>query len=121
MFKGDIIKQKNIIESLEINLKILYILNLLDLFFTKMLLHYGSDMFVEANTFMKPIINGPVSILLKVILFGAVLLYWYKRNLKSNEKELKISILASKICVILYLLINISHFIYIGMFFYLKI
>ena len=39
----------------------LYILNLTDLFFTKFLLWKAPDLFREANSFMKLIINVPLS------------------------------------------------------------
>ena len=116
----NIIRKNSGLERLEKNLKFLYILNIVDLFFTKILLRIGPDMFMEANEFLKPIINGYMSYVLKIFVFGIILIYWYKRSFSSNEKQLKISIYASKVCLVLYLLINILHIIYTIMFFYIK-
>lgn len=108
------------IEKLAKNLRLLYLFNLLDLFFTKTLLFLAPNMFIEANGFMAPIIDGFMPYILKIFVFAIVLLYWYKRSFSSNCRQLKLSINVSKICLIIYGLINIFHLIYIFMFLYIK-
>lgn len=117
----DIIRKNSSLQKLKSNLKLLYTLNIMDLFFTKMLLRIGPNIFMEANKILEPIINGYIPYLLKIFIFGLISIYWYKRSFFSNEKQLKISIYASNVCLILYLLINISHIIYLVMFFYIKL
>lgn len=108
------------IEKLAKNLKLLYLFNLLDLFFTKTLLFLAPNMFMEANGFLAPIIEGVMPYILKIIIFALVLLYWYKRSFSSDSRQLKLSINASKVCLIIYGLINIFHLIYTFMFLYIK-
>lgn len=118
LLKVNTLKEINILER---NLKVLYILNILDLIFTKTLLYCAPNIFMEANIFMEPIINSYIAYMLKIFLFGAVLFYWYKRSLRSNKKQLMLSIKVSKICVFGYLIINIMHIIYFFMIIFLKI
>lgn len=91
--------------KLKVNLRILYVLNLSDLFFTKILLAIEPTMFKEANIFLAPVIDGALPYFLKIIVCGGVLYYCKE----SNEKEMKISIIASRGLLIFYTLINLLH------------
>lgn len=95
--------------KLKVNLRMLYVLNLSDLFFTKILLAIEPTMFKEANIFLAPVIDGALPYFLKIIVCGGVLYYWYFRSKESNEKEMKISIIASRGLLIFYTLINLLH------------
>ena len=105
--------------KLKINLIALYVLNLSDLFFTKIILKVEPTMFREANIFLAPIIDGIIPYFLKIIVIGAVLYYWYFRNRESNDKELKKSMIASLIMVVLYGMINLLHLFNVALIFYL--
>ena len=87
----------------------LYILNLTDLFFTKFLLWKAPDLFREANSFMKLIINGIEPYFLKIGVFALVLIYWYWRSEKSNITQIKRSILVGQILIGAYVLMNVIH------------
>lgn len=106
--------------KLKINLIILYILNLTDLFFTKYLLAVEPTMFREANIFLEPIINGVGPYFLKIILVGGVLYYWYFMSRKSDDKEMNRSLVASIGLLIVYLGINILHLFNLFIMFYFK-
>lgn len=97
----------------------LYILNLTDLFFTKFLLWKAPDLFREANSFMKLIINGIEPYFLKIGVFALVLIYWYWRSEKSNLTQMKRSIFVGKVLIGAYAIINIMHL--INMIIYLKV
>ena len=107
-------------DELRYFLIVLYTLNVTDLIFTRILLGYGNDFFMEANIIMRPIINSVIAIILKLVLFGLVLLYWYRRSYKSNEEQLVRSIKLSKICTFSYSIINLSHILCMCLLFYIK-
>lgn len=88
---------------------VLYGLNISDLFFTRFLLNADPHLFIEANIFLRPIINSWQIYLVKIVLLALVLLYWYRRSKKSTEKQLRNSIFVSRILVIAYSLINCLH------------
>lgn len=98
-----------LITSLQNNLAFLYLLNLIDLLWTKLLLQFGDGLFTEINLFLNPLINGAAPYFLKIFLFLFVLFYWYKRSLSSTVKELKLSLNMSKICIGFYSLIILIH------------
>lgn len=99
----------NIYYKLKVSLIILYILNLSDLFFTKTLLRIEPNMFKKANVILAPIIGGIAPYFLKIIVVGLVLYYWYFRSSKSNEKEIKRSLVVSWGLLVFYILINCIH------------
>ena len=105
---------------LKLNLIILYLLNLSDLFFTKVLLNTAPDMFREANIFLLPIVGGMAPYFLKIIVIGGVLYYWCFRSKESDKKDLKRSIIASIIMIVLYGAINLLHLFNVALLIYLK-
>lgn len=118
-FKSNYLSQ-NKYYKLKVNLIILYLLNLSDLFFTKILLTIEPTIFKEANIFLEPIIGGVLPYFLKIVVCGGVLYYWYFRSRKSNEKEIKRSIVTSIGLLTFYTLINLLHLFNVWLVFYLK-
>lgn len=89
----------------------LYILNLSDLFFSKVLLWKAPELFNKFNMFLKPMIQGAMPYFIKIILVAIVLSYWYWKSEKSNITQMKRSLLISKILLGVYIFINIIHLI----------
>ncbi len=118
-FKSNYLR-KNKYYRLKINLIILYLLNLSDLFFTKILLAIELTMFKEANIFLAPVIDGVLPYFLKIIVCGGVLYYWYFRSKESNEKEIIRSIITSIGLLSFYTLINLLHLFNVILILYLK-
>ena len=118
-FKSNYLR-KNKYYKLKVNLRILYVLNLSDLFFTKILLAIEPTMFKEANIFLAPVIDGALPYFLKIIVCGGVLYYWYFRSKESNEKEMIRSIITSIGLLSFYTLINLLHIFNVMLMFYLK-
>lgn len=83
----------------------------MDIIFTFLLLNTG--FYREANFFMIKIVqNTFISILLKFILPAMLLIIIYLRMQKATEHQLKISNYFINGITVLYVLINISHFVY---------
>lgn len=118
-FKSNYLR-KNKYYRLKVNLIILYLLNLSDLFFTKLLLTLEPTMFKEANIFLEPIIDGVFPYFLKIVVCGSVLYYWYFRSRESSKKEMRRSIITSIGLLIFYILINLLHIFNVILMFYLK-
>ena len=112
-FKSNYLKE-NKYHKLKINLIILYLLNLSDLFFTKLLLKLEPTMFIEANVFLAPVIDGVLPYFFKIVVIAVILYYWYFRSRYSNEKEIKRSLIASIGLVSFYILINLLHLFNVG-------
>lgn len=87
----------------------LYVLNISDLIFTRFLLKSAPNIFIEANIFLRPIVESWQIYFIKVIGLAIILLYWYKRSRKSTERQLRRSLLASRVLLIAYGLINCLH------------
>lgn len=104
----------------KINLTILYLLNLSDLFFTKFILTIEPTMFKEVNIFLEPIIGGISPYFLKIVIVGVVIYYWYAKSREFSEKELKLSLITSIGLLIVYILINLLHLFNMVYMFYLK-
>lgn len=90
---------------------ILYVLNILELILTKLLLWKVPDIFAEANIFLRLIIYGLEPYFLKIGLMAIVLIYWYWRSKNFNITQMKRSILAGKVLIGAYILINIFYLI----------
>lgn len=99
---------------------VLYILNIIDLIFTKFLLLKAPDLFREINIFLKLIINGTEVYFIKIGIMALVLIYWYLRSEKSNVTQMKRSIFTGKILIGMYILINIIHLINMGIYIWLS-
>lgn len=91
---------------------IIYILNITDIFFTLYLLN--SQMFVEANFFMRAVVkNFGESILLKVAVPLVLLYVLFKRMKSATITQLLISNKIINICLFLYIGINMFHILWV--------
>lgn len=91
---------------------IIYILNVADIFFTLYLLN--SQMFIEANTLMRPIVkNFGQSILLKVIIPLILLYVLFIRMKAATISQLLISNKIINVLMFLYIGINIFHILWV--------
>lgn len=91
---------------------IIYILNVTDICFTLYLL--SSKMFVEANIFMKPIVqNYGESILLKAIIPLILLYVLFIRMKSATTSQLLVSNKIINVCMIFYLGINMFHVLWV--------
>ncbi len=106
------------VKELGRKLAFLYLLNLSDLFFTNVLLGRFSEFFYEANKMMRPMVNTIYMYILKVGVILLILLYWYHRSRKSDDKQYKRSIIASEVLIGIYSIINLIHLINIGIVIY---
>lgn len=107
-------------KKLNKNLLILYLLNLSDLFFTKFLLSSAPDLFREVNPFLNPMIDGLMPYIVKIGIMALVLFYWNVRSKRSTPKQLKRSIIISKVLLVLYCGINLLHLVNLGVFIFFK-
>jgi len=107
------IKEYNV-KNIRRKLTILYFLNVSDILFTLALLRTG--LFRETNILMAEVVKSPIiSIILKVI-FPAVLLYFlYKKIRHMDYDELKAANIGLIISLTVYLLVNLSHIIWVAM------
>lgn len=91
---------------------IIYILNVTDIIFTLYLIN--SKMFVEANIFMKSIVeNFGASILLKVIIPFILLYVLFLRMKSATISQLIISNKIINVCMLLYIGINMFHILWV--------
>jgi hypothetical protein len=87
---------------------IIYLLNVTDIIFTLFLLKTG--LFVEVNSLMRSVVgNEGLSIGIKVIVPLIVLPITFIRMKDSTNKQLMLSNRIINTCLIIYVLINISH------------
>lgn len=107
------IKDYNI-DNIRKKLFILYLLNVTDIIFTLALLKTG--LFKEMNIFMVNVVKSPlISICLK-ILFPAGLLYYLYRKIKDLDYEqLQTANIGLLISLTIYLLVNLSHIIWVAL------
>lgn len=93
----------------------IYILNVLDIFFTLYLKSTG--FFMEANPFMAIFIDNTIfTLALKIILPAALVIYIYIRIRKATELQLKNSNYFILAILFIYTCINILHLIWICLF-----
>ena len=91
---------------------IIYILNVTDIFFTLYLIN--SNMFEEANIFMKSIVaNFGESIILKVIIPLVLLYILFIRMKSATISQLVISNKIINVCLLLYIAINMFHILWV--------
>jgi hypothetical protein len=91
---------------------LLYVLNVADIIFTLLLLETG--LFAEVNILMANAVESPwLSIILKVFLPAILLFYLYKRIKSADEANLKASNIAINISLTLYILVNLSHLVWV--------
>lgn len=108
------------VEKLLLNIKMkfiaLIILNITDVLATLILINIGFC--VEANIFMKNIIQAPlISIAVKTIIPAVLLYFLYHRLKLANEKQIRIAAVIINAGLGLYILINISHLVWLTMYF----
>ena len=87
----------------------IYILNIIDLIFTKFLLWKVPDLFNDVNMFLRPLIYGLEPYFLKIGVMALILIYWYWRSEKANIIQMNRSILVGQILIGAYILINAVH------------
>ena len=98
------------LENIKSKLLLLYFLNIADIIFTLILLSTGY--YFEANILMAEVVNNTAAtLLLKIILPAILLAVLYQRIKIATNKQRKISNYAISPVAILYMLINIFHFI----------
>jgi len=103
------------LESLRKKFIIIYLLNITDIIFTLLLLRTGK--FIEINGIMRNIIDNEVlSIAIKIFVPLVLFLIIFIRMKKATEKQLIISSRIINACLILYIIINVSHVIWCFMF-----
>lgn len=87
----------------------IYILNIVELIFTKFLLWKVPKLFNNVSKFLNPLIYGLEPYFLKIGLMALILIYWYWRSEKSNITQIKRSILVGQILIGAYVLMNVIH------------
>ena len=87
----------------------IYILNIVELIFTKFLLWKVPKLFNNVSKFLNPLIYGLEPYFLKIGLMALILIYWYWRSEKSNITQIKRSILVGQILIGAYVLTNVIH------------
>ena len=93
---------------------LLYLLNVTDIIFTLLLLRTGY--FQEVNIFMIKAVQSPtLSLVLKILLPAAILLYLYYRTKSSDDSQLKVSNIALNISLTIYIVVNITHVIWVAL------
>ena len=91
---------------------LLYLLNVTDIICTLLLLKTG--FFAEANIFMAKVVERPLlSLCLKVALPAILLQHLYHMIRSSEEDALRVSNIAINVSLSVYVLVNISHLIWI--------
>lgn len=99
------------LKSIQNKIGILYLLNVMDIVFTLILLKTG--FFVEANSFMAPIIDKPIiTIMLKVFLVFVLLVILSYRIKDATEFQLRFSNYILNVANLAYLTINLSHIVW---------
>ncbi|OOM76614.1 hypothetical protein CLOBL_34180 [Clostridium sp. BL-8] len=99
--------------NLRNKLLILYILNVTDIIFTFFLLNTG--FYMEANALMSNTVKSYIaSFFLKILLPAILFIILFFRMKKATDKQLMLSNIFITGAVILYILINISHIVWIA-------
>ncbi|WP_374707710.1 DUF5658 family protein [Clostridium sp. LY3-2] len=107
-------------KSVKNKLLLLYILNISDIIFTLILLQ--TDMFIEANVTMQKIVLDPIlSLVIKVGFVGILVFFVYRRLEDANNQQLKIGNIFVSGMLIVYIIINSFHIIYVMSYIYLNI
>lgn len=108
------------LQSIKNKLIVIYFLNVTDIIFTYILLNTG--LFLEVNAIMNRVIdNKALSFCIKVILPAVVIYIVLRRMERATNTQLKLANNLVNLCMILYILINISHIVYMVLHFYLHI
>ncbi|GAA0857563.1 MULTISPECIES: DUF5658 family protein [Clostridium] len=98
--------------NLKRKLFLLYFLNVSDIVLTLLLLKTGY--FMEANSIMVDIVSSPLlSIFLKVFVVLMLILFLCRRMRHANSKQLFYSNIIICFAVLIYIVINLSHILWI--------
>ncbi|EKQ57444.1 MULTISPECIES: DUF5658 family protein [unclassified Clostridium] len=98
------------LENIKYKFIILYLLNVLDIFFTLLLL--STNLYIEANILMIRAVQNPIwGIILKVIFPAILFIFIYLRMKKATNNQLKQSNFLINCAIILYIIINTFHLI----------
>lgn len=93
---------------------LLYLLNVSDIVCTLLLLRTG--LFAEMNILMVKAVQNPLAgMILKIALPAILLFYLYVRIKDSNEADLRATNIAINISLTLYILVNLSHLVWIAL------
>lgn len=113
------IRKQGALSRIRFRLAVLYGLNVADYLFTLFLLRTG--LFVEANAVMKQALDsGWWGAFLKVFLV-AILFLWIAGRLEgASPWQLKKAVIVVNAGLAAYALINLSHFVWTGLYFYTK-
>lgn len=108
--------QKNkYLYDIKIKFILISILNFSDYILTKFLLN--TKLFYEGNIFMKNIIDvNLLSIMIKLLLPCLLFTFIYFRISSANIKQLRYSSILINVCLVYYILINLSHCIWISLY-----
>ncbi|MBL4933064.1 DUF5658 family protein [Clostridium paridis] len=99
----------------------LFILNIIDLFFTWIVLFTNGEYFSEVNLVMSKIIyNIPQAFVIKIGGVGLVIFYWYYRLRGSNEKEILLSNKVLNFLIVAFCIITFVHLFNLGLCFYIN-
>lgn len=100
----------------------LFILNIIDLFFTWIVLFTNGEYFSEVNWVMSKIIyNIPQAFIVKIGGAGLAILYWYYRLINANEKDIILSNKFLNFLIVVFSIIILIHMFNIGLCFYINI
>jgi hypothetical protein len=100
--------KNNNLKLIRHKLLFIYILNVSDIVFTQLLL--GTGYFIEANIFMRSLVeNQWESILVKTIFVLLLLAFIWFRIGSATERQLITSNKVINTCLIFYFIINFSH------------
>ena len=107
------IKNYNL-ESIRKKFILLYFLNITDIIFTVLLLQTGY--FTEVNILMVKAVQSPVaSILIKIVLPAILLFHLYRSIRAADISQLKASNIAVNISLTIYILVNLSHLVWVAL------
>lgn len=101
------------LKHINMKLLLLYLLNLSDIILT--LLLYRTGLFKELNSIMAAFLNNTtLAFMIKSLIPGLLLFLLYLRIKSANQKQLKISNYIISGAIILYLLVNFLHLLWIS-------
>lgn len=96
------------LKNIKNKLLLLFILNTTDIIFTQLIVKSGIG--IEANPFMKNVVDNVFySFLIKIILPAVLLFILYYRMKNATTKQLRISNIALNVADSIYTIINIIH------------
>lgn len=114
MLRMRFIKENNL-DVIRKKLILIFILNVTDICFTLILLSTGA--FSEGNPVMSTIVhNKSLSIMFKIFVPLVLLIYIYLRIKKATDRQLLISNIIINIGIVFYIVVNLSHMFWTGLY-----